>query len=80
MGVTKDETGEPHRPIGRMAFGEPKGERTRLVRHEETVRLEVVCGCGELTTLDALEPWAVCGRCGVELEPDAGELLPMGVA
>ena len=30
----------------------------RLVRHEETVRLEVTCACGEDASLDVLLPYA----------------------
>jgi len=54
--------------------------RLRLVRHEDAVRLEVTCGCGELASLDVLLPYGTCETCGAELEPDAGEVLPMGTA
>ena len=47
----------------------------RLVRREDALRLEVTCGCGELASLDVLEPF---GTCGAELEPDAGENRPHG--
>lgn len=52
----------------------------RLVRHAETLRLEVTCACGELASLDVLLPYGACETCGAELEPDAGEVLPMGTA
>lgn len=58
----------------------PPAARLRLVRHEDALRLEVTCGCGEPSPLDALEPYGTCEGCGAELEPDAGEVLPMGTA
>ncbi len=54
--------------------------RLRLVRHGETLLLEVTCGCGEASSLDPLEPFGTCEGCGADLEPDAGEVLPMGTA